>query len=100
MGILYRLLVPKAIRRPARIVRHPVNSAWRAVAPRPIKRARRAAFGVMNPVQFTESVVEDAVVRALRGSGRRRSGTPGMRITLEPQRGVSNGGVVLEDVTG
>ena len=45
MGILWRLLAPKPLKRARRKVRraaHPVHTAVRDVTPRPVKRLERA----------------------------------------------------------
>lgn len=96
MGMIFRLL-PKPVRK-ARRVMHPVRNARRAITPRPVKQARRAAFKVAHPVEAFGGALEDVVVGSLRG-GRRssRSGTSRgggssrapARSTLERERAAS-----------
>src|SRR5712692_1169486 len=72
MGLVKRLLIPRSIRRTTYVVRHPVRSSARAVTPRPIRRARYAAFKVTHPIEAAERGIENSLVRSLRGGGRRR----------------------------
>ena len=72
MGLLYKLFMPKSIKRVRRKVTrvaHPVRTARRAVTPRAVKVA-------MNPVGYTKGVVENKIVRGVKGksSGHQRSG--------------------------
>lgn len=76
MGILWRLLAPKSVKRARRTVRgaaHPVRTAGWALSPKPVKQIRRAAFEVSHPLEAAEFAAENAVVRSLRGSKRRRA---------------------------
>jgi hypothetical protein len=77
MGILWRLLAPKSVKRARRTVRkaaHPVRTASWALSPKPVKQVRRAAFKAAHPVEAAEFAAESAVVRAARGGKRRRGG--------------------------
>lgn len=76
-GVLWRVPAPKSVKRirratlPFRIVR-------RAVAPAPVRKAKRAASGVVQPIETAEQVGANAVVMAVRGSRfRRQYGTNG-----------------------
>src|SRR5215469_13744242 len=80
MGLLWRLLAPKPLKKARRTVRkatHPVHTATRAITPKPVKKLQRAA----HPLDLAELKIEDAAVRALRGkpkqkqSGRRPART-------------------------
>jgi hypothetical protein len=71
MGILWRLLAPKPVKRARRSVRkvtHPVHTVTRAVTPKPVKKLQRAA----HPLSLAELKAEDAAVKALRGKTARR----------------------------
>lgn len=75
MGILWRLLAPKGLKRVRRSVRkvaHPVRTASWALSPKPVKQARRAAFKVAHPGHAIEWAVSDQIVRSVRGGKRRR----------------------------
>jgi hypothetical protein len=75
MGILWRLLAPKSVKRARRTVRratHPVRTAGWALSPKPVKQLRRGAFKVAHPGAALELAVEDQIVRSLRGGKRRR----------------------------
>lgn len=66
MGLFWRLLAPKPVKKARRTVRkaaHPVHTATRAVTPKPVKRLQRAA----HPLDLAELKAEDAVASALRG---------------------------------
>jgi hypothetical protein len=68
MGVLWKLLAPKELksaRRTVHKVAHPVS----AVTPSSVKQARRAVGMVTHPIETAENAVENAVVRAVRGSG-------------------------------
>jgi hypothetical protein len=72
MGILWRLLAPKPLKRARRTVRkatHPVHTVTRAVTPKPVKKPQRAA----HPLSLAELKAQDAVVNAVRGKRTRRS---------------------------
>ena len=78
MGVLWRLLAPKPVKRARRTIRkvtHPVHTATRAVTPKPVKKLQRAA----HPLSLAELMAEDAVVNALRGkpAGKPRKSSPG-----------------------
>jgi HIRAN domain len=78
VGILWRLLAPKSLKKARRTVRraaHPVRTASWALSPKPVKQIRRAAFKVSHPLEAAEFAAENAVVRSLRGSKRRRAPT-------------------------
>jgi hypothetical protein len=81
VGILWRLLAPKSVKRARRTVRraaHPVRTASWALSPKPVKKARRAAFKVAHPGAALELAVSDQVVNSLRGGARsRRKPVPG-----------------------
>ncbi|SEL58720.1 Lsr2 protein [Streptacidiphilus jiangxiensis] len=65
MGLLWRLLAPKSVKRARRSVgkvAHPV----RTMTPKPIKGVRRAAYGTTHPWEVVERGVEDQVVRSAR----------------------------------
>jgi hypothetical protein len=71
MGLFWRLLAPKTLKKARRSVRkvtHPV----RTLTPRPAKRVRRAAFQATRPWEVVEHSAENQIVHALRG-GRRPS---------------------------
>ena len=66
MGILWRLLAPKPLKRARRTVRkatHPVHTAVRAATPKPVKKLQRAA----HPLSLAELKAEDVAVNAVRG---------------------------------
>lgn len=65
MGLLYKLFMPKSVKRVRRKVTrisHPVRTAKRAVTPRAVKAA-------MNPIGYTKGAVENQIVRAVKGKG-------------------------------
>lgn len=71
MGLLYKLFMPKSVKRVRRKVTrvaHPVRPAKRAVTPRAVKVA-------LNPVGYTKGAVENQIVRAVKG----KSKTPSKR---------------------
>jgi hypothetical protein len=73
MGIMWRLLAPKPLKRARRKVRraaHPVHTAVRAVTLGPVKRLERAA----HPFELAELKSEDAIVNAARDRTRRKAG--------------------------
>ena len=72
MGMLFRLLAPKPVRR-ARRVLHPVSTVRRAATPRPVKQATSLAHGLLNPVDALGNAAENVVVDALSPGQRRRS---------------------------
>lgn len=64
MGLLYKLFVPRSVKRVRRKVTrvaHPVRIARRAVTPKPVKWA-------MHPVGYTKGTVENKIVRAVKGN--------------------------------
>jgi hypothetical protein len=70
MGLLYKLFMPrgiKRIRRKVTRVAHPVRTARRAVTPRAVKAA-------VHPVSYTKGAVENSIVRSVKG-GKSRSRT-------------------------
>lgn len=77
MGLLWRMLAPKPLKKTRRSVRkvaHPV----RAITPKPIKKARRAVNTVVHPWEAAEFAVENQIVRAVNKSRRqpaRKTGT-------------------------
>ncbi|MQS15959.1 hypothetical protein F7Q99_27825 [Streptomyces kaniharaensis] len=66
MGILFRLLAPKPVKK-IRHAAHPVRNVKRAVTPKPVRQVRRAA----HPVSMVERGIENGIVHAVRGSGGR-----------------------------
>ena len=66
MGIFFRLLAPKPVTRIRRAT-HPVRVVKRAVTPAPIRKVKRAAWGVVHPIERTEQAVENAIVRSVKG---------------------------------
>jgi hypothetical protein len=76
MGILWRLLAPKPLKKARRTVRkaaHPVRTASWALSPKPVKQIRRGVFAVSHPLEAAEFAAENAVVGSLRGGKRRRA---------------------------
>ena len=70
MGLFWRLLAPKPLKKARRTVRkaaHPVHTATRAVTPKPVKQLQRVA----HPASLAELKIEDAAANALRGKPRR-----------------------------
>lgn len=94
MGILWRLLAPKPVKRARRSVRkvtHPVHTVTRAATPKSVKRLQRAA----HPFDLAELKAEDAVVNALQGKRKRKrtparkrapAGSPAAGISTRPAR--------------
>jgi HIRAN domain len=82
MGILWRLLAPKSLKRARRTVRraaHPVRTVGWAISPRPVKQIRRGAFKVAHPLEAAEFAAENAVVGAVRDKRRRKRSKPAPR---------------------
>jgi len=76
MSILWRLLAPKPLKKARRATSkalHPVRTTRRAVTPKTVKKVARAA----HPLDWAELKAEDAIVSALRGGGQRRRGSGG-----------------------
>ena len=72
MGILWRLLAPKPLKRARRTVRkarHPVHTVVRAGTPKPVKKLQRAG----HPLSLAELKTEDAIVITLQGKRSRRT---------------------------
>jgi hypothetical protein len=71
MGLLYKLLMPRPVKRARRSITraaHPVRTATRAVTPKPLKIG-------LNPLGYTRGAVENKVARAVKGGGgHQRSG--------------------------
>ena len=66
MGLLWRLLAPKPLKKTRRTVRkvaHPMHTATCAATPKPVKQLQRAA----HPGSLAELKIEDAAMNALRG---------------------------------
>ena len=63
MGFLWRAFAPRPLKK-ARRAMHPVRMTVRAVTPKPIKAARRATFGIVHPLEAVESAVADSIVRS------------------------------------
>jgi hypothetical protein len=74
MGIFFRLLAPKPVRRAKRTVGRAGNPIT-TLSPKPVKRAKRAAWTAANPVEATKFAAENAVVNATRGRSRARPST-------------------------
>ncbi len=53
MGVLWRLLAPKPVKRIRRAA-HPVRVVKRVVTPAPVRKVKRAAWGVVHPIERTE----------------------------------------------
>lgn len=67
MGLMYKLLVPRPVKRVRRTVTratHPVRTVRRAVTPKPVKVAA-------HPVRYTKGAIENQIVRSLKGQSRR-----------------------------
>lgn len=63
MGLLYKLFMPrglKRIRRKVTRVAHPVRTARRAVTPKAVKVA-------MHPIGYTKGAVENGIVHSVKG---------------------------------
>lgn len=76
MGILWRLLASKGLKKARRSVRraaHPVRTVGWAISPRPVNQLRRGAFKVAHPLEAAEFAAENAVVGAVRGKRKRTS---------------------------
>jgi proteasome lid subunit RPN8/RPN11 len=71
MGMLWRLLAPRPVKRIRRAVTNPLSY----VTPRPVKQVRRAAFNVTHPWEVVERAAENAIVAGVRGQPRRRPTT-------------------------
>jgi|SRR6516225_330757 hypothetical protein len=69
MGLLWRLLAPKPMKKARRSVRKAMNPVS-LVTPKPVKQVRRAFGTVAHPVEAVEYGFQNQVVKALRG-GRR-----------------------------
>jgi hypothetical protein len=84
MGLLWRLLAPKPVKKARRTITkaaHPVHTATRAVTPKPVKQLQRA----VHPVSWAEGKAEDAAVTALRGRpSQKRSGRSGSPTARAP----------------
>src|SRR3954452_51026 len=65
---LFKRLMPKPVRS-ARRALHPVS----LLTPRPVRNAKRMAAKAVNPVGAIGDAAENAVVHAVRGSGKKRS---------------------------
>ena len=79
MGLLYKLFMPKSVKRVRRKVTriaHPVRTAKRAVTPRAVKAA-------MNPIGYTKGAVENQIVRAVKGKGKGTSKRSGPTVTCQ-----------------
>jgi hypothetical protein len=70
VGLLWRLFAPKPLKKARRTVRratHPVG----LITPKPVKKVRHAISTVAHPIEAAEFAVENQIVRAVRGGGRR-----------------------------
>ncbi len=65
MGMLFRMLAPKPLKK-ARRVAHPVSM----VTPRQVKRAKMTAVNTANPAGAAKRAAKRAAVREVRGSGK------------------------------
>lgn len=100
MGMLFRMLAPKPLKK-ARRVAHPVSM----VTPRPVKRAKMAAVNTANPAGAAKRAAKRAAVREVRGSGKSAgrvlsaavSGLVGVgAATAMAGRGVETGAPLME----
>ena len=69
MGLMYKLLVPRPVKRVRRTVTratHPVRTVRRAATPRVAKAAT-------HPIGYTKGAVENQIVRSLKGQPRRNN---------------------------
>jgi len=72
MGLIWRLLAPKPLKKARRTVRkatHPVS----LFTPKPVKKIRRAVSTVAHPVEAFEFGIESQIVKTVRGGGRKNS---------------------------
>jgi hypothetical protein len=70
MGLVWRLLAPKPLKKARRSVRkatHPVRTVRRAATPAPIRGIENAAWKAANPISATKLMTEDAIVHSMRG---------------------------------
>lgn len=72
MGLFWRLLAPKPLKK-ARRAMHPVSM----LTPRPVRNVKRVAAKTINPIGALGDAAENAVVHAARGKKRRRRGGSG-----------------------
>jgi hypothetical protein len=71
MGLLWRLVAPKPLKKARRAVRKATNPLS-LITPRPVKQVRRAVSTVVHPIEAVEYGLQSQVVHAVRG-GRRKS---------------------------
>jgi hypothetical protein len=67
MGLLYKLFMPRALKRARRKLAkavHPVRTVRRAVTPRGVRIA-------LNPVGYTKGAIENQIVRSIKGKTKR-----------------------------
>jgi len=100
MGMLFRMLAPKPLKK-ARRVAHPVSM----VTPRPVKRAKMAAVNTANPAGAAKRAAKRAAVREVRGGDKSAgrvlsagvSGLVGVgAATAVAGRGVETGAPLME----
>jgi HEAT repeats/PBS lyase HEAT-like repeat len=70
--LFWRLLAPKPLKKTRRAM-HPLSM----LAPRPVRNVKRAAAKTLNPIGALGDAAENAVVHAARGGKRRRKGGSG-----------------------
>src|SRR5205807_117341 len=63
----------KKARRAVRKAAHPVRTGARGLTPKPVRRGKRVAWKMTNPLEATEQGLENSVVRAVRGRSRRKT---------------------------
>jgi len=72
MGIPWRLLVPRKVKRVRRMLA-PTQLIADAIQPKPLKQARRIVYRSANPVRGAEGLAGDALMRTKR---RKRRSAP------------------------
>jgi hypothetical protein len=63
VGLLWRLLVPRKVKKVRRIL-SPTQLIADVIQPKPLKQARRIAYRSMNPVRGVEGLAGDALMGA------------------------------------
>ena len=84
MGLLFRLLAPKPLKK-ARRSAHPIS----LLTPRPVRNVKRVAAKATNPVGAVGDTLENQVVRVARGSGKKRRRGSSERVNTSAGRSVS-----------
>jgi Caulimovirus viroplasmin len=72
VGILKRLLIPRPVRKALAPARTAKRAVKRAVVPKSLRKASRAAFVTTHPLKAAKQGVEDAAMGAVQGRGRTR----------------------------